>query len=142
MNPKDETKRVLGNIKHEDCKFSVTTAESSTSIATDINTVDLTIDLTIKEENTEDYKPSLEQQREFDERGYYYRCDICNRRKPNLKSVLDHRKSIHHIKRMNFTKVNDINMEPDINDPNFHCSPCGKGFQDVRTNIIANMHTD
>ncbi|GAN01837.1 hypothetical protein MAM1_0012c01272 [Mucor ambiguus] len=128
MNPRDRTRRTLGNIKQEDCKSSATNAESSASIASDASTVDLTI----KQEDTKDHKPFLEQQREFDERGYYYRCNICKRKMPNFKSVLGHRKSIHSIKQMNVTKINDTNMEPDINDPNFHCNPCGKGFQDVR----------
>ncbi|KAG1112389.1 hypothetical protein G6F42_014758 [Rhizopus arrhizus] len=43
---------------------------------------------------------------------------------PNLKSVIEHRRSVHNIKRRCLVKIKDINIEPDIHDPNFYCKSC------------------
>ncbi|KAK4518721.1 ethionine resistance protein [Mucor velutinosus] len=120
MKLRDRTKRVLDNVKQEDRKPAFTAAESPASITTDNNI----FDLTIKQEDAKDYEDLSEQHGEFGERDYYYRCNICKRRMANLKSVLEHRKSIHVDCRWSVTMIRNIDTEPDVNDPNFHCKSC------------------
>lgn len=43
---------------------------------------------------------------------------------PNCKAVIEHRKSVHNIKRTRPLRMKDINIEPNIHDHNFHCKSC------------------
>ncbi|KAG1123516.1 hypothetical protein G6F42_010478 [Rhizopus arrhizus] len=126
MKLRDRKKRVLSNVKQEDHKFDFTVTETtSTSIvANDINTCDLNI----KQEDTKKYSDLLQQNDKFGNKDYYYRCEICKERMSSLKSVLEHRRSIHKIKQMGRTVVKNIEMEPDIHNTNFYCQSCEIAF--------------
>ncbi|KAF1796885.1 hypothetical protein FB192DRAFT_1036309 [Mucor lusitanicus] len=67
----------------------------------------------------------------FGSKGYYYRCDICYQRLPNLKSVLEHRES-NHISNFygSTTMAKNLDKEPDLYNPDFYCKSCEKGYRD------------
>ncbi|KAL9543197.1 hypothetical protein MBANPS3_008228 [Mucor bainieri] len=132
MKLRDRTKRVLGNIKQEDCKSALTmTDESSTSMSTDTNTVDLTA--TVKQEDSQKDEKLLKQDGEFSKKDYYYCCDICKRKMQDIRSVLEHRKLIHGVKENGNRKIKNIDTEPDIHDPNFYCESCERSYKDRTT---------
>ncbi|KAL9556687.1 hypothetical protein MBANPS3_001738 [Mucor bainieri] len=126
MKLRDRTRRVLGNIKQEDCKPVLTTADSSTVTVPDTNT----IDLTIKQEDTKEDKTLLKQDGGFNEKDYYYRCDICDMKMANLKLVLEHRASIHINKRYSKPKIKNIDTEPDVHDSDLYCKSCERRYID------------
>ncbi|KAL0137167.1 hypothetical protein V8B55DRAFT_1600695 [Mucor lusitanicus] len=117
MKLRNRTTRVIGDIKQEDCKPIPHASGRSTSILASSSN---SCGLIIKQEDAKDDKALLEQHGdEFGTKGYLYQCDICNQRMPNRKSVLEHRLSIHNIKRRISRTIGNINVEPDIHDPNF-----------------------
>ena len=65
-------------------------------------------------------------------KDFYYRCDICKQRMPTVISVLQHRKLIHNVKRALYSKIKDINTEPDVHDPNFHCKSCKVEYNSIK----------
>ncbi|KAL0141710.1 hypothetical protein V8B55DRAFT_1562277 [Mucor lusitanicus] len=126
MKLRNRTTRVISNIKQEDCKPIPNATEKSTSIlASDASSYDLII----KQEDTKDGKALLEQHGgELGTKECLYQCDMCSQRMPNRTSVLEHRFSVHNIKRKISRTIKDINVEPDIHDPNFYCKSCEQGY--------------
>ncbi|OAD04617.1 C2H2-type zinc finger transcription factor [Mucor lusitanicus CBS 277.49] len=123
MKLRNRTKRVPSNIKQEDCESDLTAAKPSAVSST----VADTFGQTIKQEDTKDHKKTwLEQDGGLDKRDYYYHCELCKKRMPNIKSVLEHRSSAH----INFhgrkSSIKHINVEPNIYDPKFYCKSCEK----------------
>ncbi|KAL0141261.1 C2H2-type zinc finger transcription factor [Mucor lusitanicus] len=120
------------NIKQEDCN------PTSTLINAQLPTTEVakssTIDLIIKQEDSKDHKVLLKQHGEFGSKDYYYRCDICKLRLPNLKSVLEHRKS-NHLSRpcKSTTIVKNLDKEPDVHNPDFYCESCEKSYSNKPT---------
>ncbi|OAD06796.1 C2H2-type zinc finger transcription factor [Mucor lusitanicus CBS 277.49] len=117
--------------QEEDCKPTtlINTQSSTTKVA---NTS--TFDLTVKQEDSKDHKVSLKQHNKFGSKDYYYCCDFCQQKLPNLKSVLEHRKS-NHIDRCSgsHTMVKNLDKEPDLYSPDFYCKSCEKGYSDRHT---------
>ncbi|KAL9554303.1 hypothetical protein MBANPS3_002881 [Mucor bainieri] len=60
-----------------------------------------------------------------DDADYYYRCDVCKEISNSLRSVLDHRRSVHDV---SGNILKSLNVEPDIHDRNHHCRSCEKTF--------------
>ncbi|KAL0135557.1 C2H2-type zinc finger transcription factor [Mucor lusitanicus] len=127
MKLRARKKSFPSNIKQEDCKPTLSNAQSSTNEVANTST----FDLTIKQEDSKDHKVSLEQHDKFGSKGYYYRCDICYQRLPNLKSVLEHRES-NHISNFygSTTMAKNLDKEPDLYNPDFYCKSCEKGYRD------------
>ncbi|KAL9536615.1 hypothetical protein MBANPS3_012513 [Mucor bainieri] len=128
MKLRDRTKRILalGNIKQEDRKPALTIAERTTSIPTNTTNTD---ELTVKQEDTKEDESMFKQHGEFSERDYYYRCDMCEMKMTDLKSVLEHRKSTHQIKTSDSRTIKHMNTEPDIHDANFYCKSCERSYK-------------
>ncbi|KAF1805908.1 hypothetical protein FB192DRAFT_1434246 [Mucor lusitanicus] len=126
MKLRARKKRFPSNIKQEDCK------PTSTLINAQLPTTEVakssTIDLIIKQEDSKDHKVLLKQHGEFGSKDYYYCCDICKLRLPNLKSVLEHRKSNHLSRPRKNRIVKNLDKEPDLYDPDFYCKSCEKGY--------------
>ncbi|KAL9536749.1 hypothetical protein MBANPS3_012396, partial [Mucor bainieri] len=59
-----------------------------------------------------------------DNKGYCYHCRICKKTFDNLQLVIDHRKSAHNIKSNGTSIIKHMDLEPDINDPNYFCQSC------------------
>ncbi|KAL9543199.1 hypothetical protein MBANPS3_008230 [Mucor bainieri] len=130
MKLRDRTKRVMPNIKQEDRKSALTIAEATISITTDTTN---TVELTIKQEDAKEDEALLKQHGEFSEKDYYYRCDICEIKMTDLKSVLEHRHSIHIDKRYTSNrKIKNIDTEPDIHDHNFYCKSCERRYNNKK----------
>lgn len=55
---------------------------------------------------------------------YCYSCDICNERMPNYMSVVQHRKSIHHIGNKRLQMIQQADKESDIHNRNLFCKLC------------------
>ncbi|KAL0144502.1 hypothetical protein V8B55DRAFT_1568938 [Mucor lusitanicus] len=125
MKLRARKKSFSSKIKQEDCKPSLINAQSSTAGVANTGT----FDLTIKQEDSKDHKVLLEQHGKFGSKDYYYCCDICKLRLPNLKSVLEHRKS-NHIRRLckSTTMAKNLDKEPDVHNPDFYCESCEKGY--------------
>ncbi|KAL0141276.1 C2H2-type zinc finger transcription factor, partial [Mucor lusitanicus] len=126
MKLRARKKSFLSNLKQEDRKpILINNAQSSTIEVANTST----LDLTIKQEDSKEHKLLLKQQSKFGSKDYYHRCDICKLRLPNLKSVLEHRKS-NHISRLykSTTIVKNLDKEPDVHDPDFYCKSCEKGY--------------
>ncbi|KAL0141735.1 hypothetical protein V8B55DRAFT_1562300 [Mucor lusitanicus] len=126
MKLRNRTTRVIGDVTQEDRKpASNATGESTSILASSSNSCGLII----KQEDAKDDKALLEQHdSEFGTKEYRYKCDMCNQRMPNRKLVLEHRLSIHNIKRRISRTIGNINVEPDIHDPNFYCKSCEQGY--------------
>ncbi|KAL0141745.1 hypothetical protein V8B55DRAFT_1573944 [Mucor lusitanicus] len=127
MKLRNRTTRVISNVKQEDCKPILNaTGESTSILASSSNSCGLII----KQEDAKDDKALLEQHGdELGTKQYLYKCDICNQKMPNRKSVLEHRFSIHNIKSGISRTIRDSNVEPDIDDPNFYCKSCEQGYK-------------
>ncbi|KAL9542582.1 hypothetical protein MBANPS3_008547 [Mucor bainieri] len=138
MKPRHRAKRVLINVKKEDCKPAIEQAKLSTLTPSDINTVDLTI----KQEDTKEKKILLNQHDEFSETDYFYRCDMCKMMMADLTSVLEHRISIHSVKQLNNRAIKHMETEPDIHDPNFYCKSCERKCRDAKAyrQHLRNVH--
>ncbi|KAL0135596.1 C2H2-type zinc finger transcription factor [Mucor lusitanicus] len=131
MQLSSRKKSFPSNIKQEDCK--PTTLINAQLPTTEVANTS-TFDLTIKQEDSKDHKVSLEQHGKFGSKSYYYRCDICYQRFPNLKSVLEHRKSNHIGRRLsNHTMVKSLDKEPDLYNPDFYCKSCEKDYSNKNT---------
>ncbi|KAL9547986.1 hypothetical protein MBANPS3_005902 [Mucor bainieri] len=128
MKLRDRTKRVLGNIKQEEDHKSVLAimAESNTVATTDT----FTDDPTVKEEDTKEEKLLLKRNGDFGKKGYCYRCDRCEVEMTDLKSVLEHRRSIHYVKKVK-KKIKHLSIEPDIHNPSFYCKSCEIRYKDM-----------
>ncbi|GAN01931.1 hypothetical protein MAM1_0014d01368 [Mucor ambiguus] len=109
MTLKAKNERVLDNIKKEDDKADLNLGEASPAIIDDA----LTSSINIKLEETKEQQTSLQQKGEFGEDGYYYRS--------------------HNFKRSGIKKIEYLDTEPDIHDPNFYCKSC----ESVYTNAHA-----
>ncbi|EPB87198.1 hypothetical protein HMPREF1544_06023 [Mucor circinelloides 1006PhL] len=129
MQPRDRQKRVSGNIKQEDCKPDLPVIDVPSPTSQESNTWSRDI----KQEATKNYSSLLQQTDKFDGKDFYYRCEMCKKRMPSLKSVMEHRKSVHNIKRTCPLKIKDINSEPDIHDPNFYCKSCKVSYSNRNT---------
>ncbi|OAD08007.1 C2H2-type zinc finger transcription factor [Mucor lusitanicus CBS 277.49] len=129
MKLRTRKKRFSSNIKQEDCK------PTSTLINAQLSTTEIakssTIGPIIKQEDSKDHKVLLKQHGEFGSKDYYYCCDICKLRLPNLKSVLEHRKSNHLSRPCKNTIVKNLDKEPDLYDPDFYCKSCEKGYSNT-----------
>ncbi|KAL9543318.1 hypothetical protein MBANPS3_008172 [Mucor bainieri] len=127
MKLRDRGKRVIGNIKQEDQKPALTMADSLAFIPTDTSNVNITV----KQEDTKEDKQLLQPNSEFG-KDCYHRCDICEMKLANLKSVLEHRTSIHHVgNHYNYTRIKHTDIEPNIHDPNFYCKGCERSYKDI-----------
>ncbi|KAL9539857.1 hypothetical protein PS6_011017 [Mucor atramentarius] len=126
MKLRNRKKRVLGNVKQEEQKAD-TALNSTSSFTVDEPS---TCDVHIKQEDTKNDNSPLQQNDRFGKEGYYYQCDICKQRMPNIQSVMQHRNSIHNVKHTCPSMVKDINTEPDIHDPNFFCKSCEVKYND------------
>ncbi|KAL0135717.1 hypothetical protein V8B55DRAFT_1170198 [Mucor lusitanicus] len=130
MKLRNRTTRVISDVKQEDCKPAPNATEKSTSILASSSN---SCGLIIKQEDTKDDKTLLEQHGdEFGTKEYLYKCDICNQRMPNRKSVLEHCFSVHNIRPKISSNTRDVNVEPDIHDPNFYCKSCEQGYNNKR----------
>ncbi|KAL9555018.1 hypothetical protein PS6_003106 [Mucor atramentarius] len=127
MKPTDRQARALDDFKQEGNKPDLTVIAASSSTVNKPNTDSREI----KQEDTKNDSSLLKQDEEFG-KDYYYQCDRCMKRMPNLKLVLQHRKLIHNVKRMGPSKIKDIDTEPDIHDPNFHCKSCNIDYKSRR----------
>ncbi|KAL9537719.1 hypothetical protein PS6_011700 [Mucor atramentarius] len=124
---RDKPKRVSNDIKQEDTKAVINLIDtpSSTFIESDAYSFN------IKQEDTKNDSSLQQQDDRFEEgKDYFYRCDICKKRMPNLKSVLQRRKSIHDVKPSSRRTIKDIDTEPDMHDPNFYCRSCKVIYKD------------
>ncbi|KAL9539130.1 hypothetical protein MBANPS3_010450 [Mucor bainieri] len=121
-------KREVVHIKQEENRKSVLAmAESSAIAATDADTVEPTV----KREDTKEEKLLLKRYDEFGNKDYYYRCDMCEMKMTDLKSVLEHRISIHIDKLYTSNrKIKNVDTEPDIHDHNFYCKSCERRYKD------------
>ncbi|EPB83608.1 hypothetical protein HMPREF1544_09651 [Mucor circinelloides 1006PhL] len=129
MKLRDRKKRVLDHIKQEDDKPDLTLINASSSTVN----VSSSWNREIKQEDTKNDSNLLQQDHGFGEgKDYYYQCDRCMKRMPNLKLVLQHRRLIHKVKRKGPSKIKDIDTEPDIHDPNFHCKSCNINYNSRR----------
>ncbi|KAL9538799.1 hypothetical protein PS6_011450, partial [Mucor atramentarius] len=118
MKLRDRQKRVLDNIKQEDKKAAINLIDTPSSAPNESSVYSFNI----KQEDTKNDSSLLQQDERFEEgKDYYYDCDMCKKRMPNLKSVLQHRKSIHNVRATGHRMIEDINTEPDVHDPNFYC---------------------
>ncbi|EPB83596.1 hypothetical protein HMPREF1544_09639 [Mucor circinelloides 1006PhL] len=128
MKPIHRQARALDDFKQEGNKPDLTVVATSSSTVNEPNTDSRDI----KQEDTKNESSLLKQGEEFGEEDYYYQCDRCMKRMPNLKLVLQHRKLIHNVKRTGPSKIKDIDTEPDIHDPNFHCKSCNIDYNSRR----------
>ncbi|KAL9536558.1 hypothetical protein MBANPS3_012564, partial [Mucor bainieri] len=121
-------KREMVHMKQEEDRKSVLTmAELSTIAATDADAVESTV----KREDTKKENLLLERYGDFGKKGYYYRCDRCEVKMVDLKSVLEHRTSIHIDKRSTSNrKIKNVDTEPDIHDHDFYCKSCERRYKD------------
>ncbi|EPB91956.1 hypothetical protein HMPREF1544_01250 [Mucor circinelloides 1006PhL] len=127
MKLRDRQKRVSNDIKQEDKKAAINLIDTPSSTFNESSAYSFNI----KQEDTKNDNSLLQQDDRFEEgKDYFYRCDICSQRMPNLKSVLQHRKSIHNISRFNHRIIKDVNTEPDIHSPNFYCRSCKVIYKD------------
>ncbi|OAD04692.1 C2H2-type zinc finger transcription factor [Mucor lusitanicus CBS 277.49] len=126
-----EQEHDLRKAKEEEHKLAVDDMDTSMS---DTNNLDLTI---IKQEDTREKGMLLQQDAGksmgdmMDEEEYRYSCNVCNSRMPDLKSVLEHRLSVHVDKRGSSTRIKNVELEPDVHDPKFYCVSCEKSYKDV-----------
>ncbi|KAL9560226.1 hypothetical protein MBANPS3_000078 [Mucor bainieri] len=119
---KRKTRGILGNVKQEDQKDGTALSNTSSSV---VDRSPNTTSVTINQEDTKEDKPLLRQNTsDFGKVGYYYRCNICNKKMVDLKSVLEHRQSTHNVKHSEARKMKDIALDPDVHDPNFYCKSC------------------
>ncbi|EPB91943.1 hypothetical protein HMPREF1544_01237 [Mucor circinelloides 1006PhL] len=119
MKLRDRQKRLLDNIKQEDSKAGIVRIDTPSSTFNDSSAYSFNI----KQEDTKNDSSLLQQDDRFEEgKDYFYRCDICKTRMPNLKSVLQHRKLTHNVRPSSHRTIKDIDTEPDVRDPNFYCS--------------------
>ncbi|KAL9556511.1 hypothetical protein MBANPS3_001834 [Mucor bainieri] len=139
MKLRDKRKSFTRNVKQEDCKPALTMDGSSTFTPIAFKTVDL---VTVKQEDMKEHKLVSQQHGEFGEKDYSYRCDRCETRMADLKSVLEHRTSIHIDKRYSKSKVKNIDMEPDVHDPNFYCNSCEESYKNTHAyrNHLRSVH--
>ncbi|KAL0144472.1 C2H2-type zinc finger transcription factor [Mucor lusitanicus] len=139
MKLRARKKSFSSKIKQEDHKPNLINAQSSTTEVANTGT----FDLTIKQEDSKDHKVLLEQHGKFGSKDYYYCCDICGQRFPNLKSVLDHRKSNQIIRlSRSTTMAKNLDKEPDLYNPDFYCESCEKGYSNQRAYRSSNTKTD
>ncbi|EPB84475.1 hypothetical protein HMPREF1544_08779 [Mucor circinelloides 1006PhL] len=120
MKLRNRQGHVSNNIKQEDHKSDLTLINTPSSTVNETKA----FSLGIKQEDTKNYKSLLKQDDKFKGKDYYYRCDRCRQTSPNLKSVMEHRASVHNVKSRKDLMVKDINVEPDVHDPSFYCKPC------------------
>ncbi|KAL9545231.1 hypothetical protein PS6_008338 [Mucor atramentarius] len=92
----------------------------------------ITCNVGIKQEDTKKDNSLLQQDGGFNGKDYYYCCDRCSQTSPNLKSVMEHRASVHNVKSGKGSMVKDINVEPDVHDPNFYCKSCKVSYTNKR----------
>ncbi|KAL0138437.1 hypothetical protein V8B55DRAFT_1576602 [Mucor lusitanicus] len=119
MKLRNRTTRVVSDVKQEDCKPAPNATGKSLSI---LGSDASSYNLVIKQEDAKDDTALLEQYgSEFGAKEYRYRM-------PNRTSVLEHRFSIHNIKPRISRIIKDVNVEPDIHDPNFYCKSCEQGY--------------
>ncbi|KAL9539133.1 hypothetical protein MBANPS3_010453 [Mucor bainieri] len=130
MKLRDRTKLHLDHKKQEDGKPAVTVVKLATRIDTDTDTDTDFVDLTIKQEDRKRQPTLIQPHGEFGAKGYYYRCDRCDMKMADLKSLLQHRKSTHMDRRGRNKKIKHINAEPDIHDSNYYCKSCEKSYGD------------
>ncbi|KAL9538801.1 hypothetical protein PS6_011452, partial [Mucor atramentarius] len=129
MKLRDRQKRVSNDIKQEDKKSVINLINTPSSTFIESNAYSFNI----KQEDTKNDSSLLQQDDRFEEgKDYFYRCDICKKRMPNLKSVLQHRKSIHNVKPSSRRISKDINTEPDVHNPNFYCRSCKVNYKGRR----------
>ncbi|KAL9547872.1 hypothetical protein PS6_006901 [Mucor atramentarius] len=127
MKLRDRQKRVSNDIKQEDSKAGIALIDTPSSTFNESSAYSFNI----KQEDTKNDSSLQQQDDRFEEgKDYFYRCDICKKRMPNLKSVLQHRKSIHNVKPSSRRISKDINTEPDVHNPNFYCRPCKVNYKD------------
>ncbi|KAL0138376.1 C2H2-type zinc finger transcription factor [Mucor lusitanicus] len=127
MKLRARKKSFPNNIKQEDCKPTALINAQSSSIKVASTS---SFDPAIKLEDSKDHKVLLKQQSKSVSKDYYYCCDVCKQRLPNLKSVLEHRKSNHISKPYKSTTiVKNLDKEPDVHNPDFYCSSCEKGYR-------------
>ncbi|KAG1115432.1 hypothetical protein G6F42_013939 [Rhizopus arrhizus] len=139
MKLRDRQKRVSNDIKQEDKKAVIDLINTPSSAPNESNAYSFNI----KQEDTKNDSSFLQQDDGFEEgEDYHYGCDICNQRMPNLKSVLQHRNSTHNVKELRNRRIKDINMEPDVHDPNFYCRPCDANYKGrgKYRNHLRNVH--
>ncbi|EPB87177.1 hypothetical protein HMPREF1544_06002 [Mucor circinelloides 1006PhL] len=120
MEAIDKKKRDSDDIKLEDYKPDPPVIDTSTLIDDESSTEDRDI----KQEATKNHDSLPQQMDIFEGKDYYYLCDLCKERMPNLLTVIKHRKSVHKVKPYNTSMVKNFDSEPDIHDPNFYCKPC------------------
>ncbi|KAL9549970.1 hypothetical protein PS6_005793 [Mucor atramentarius] len=129
MKLRERQKRVSNDIKQEDKKAVINLIDTPASALNESNAYSSNI----KQEDTKNDSSLMQQDDRFEEgKDYFYRCDICKKRMPNLKSVLQHRNSTHNIKPSSGRIIKDINTEPDMHDPNFYCRSCKVIYKDRR----------
>ncbi|KAL7313785.1 hypothetical protein PS15m_012358 [Mucor circinelloides] len=133
MKLRDRQKRVSNDIKQEDKKVVINLIDTPSSALNESNAYNSNI----KQEDTKNDNSLLQQD---EGRGYFYRCDVCKKRMPNLKSVLQHRKSIHNVKPSSHRIIKDVHTEPDIYDPNFYCKTC-KMYYNSKLKYKAHLRT-
>ncbi|EPB91950.1 hypothetical protein HMPREF1544_01244 [Mucor circinelloides 1006PhL] len=127
MKLRDRQKRVSNDIKQEDKKAVINLINTPSSALNESDAYSFNI----KQEDTKNDSSLLQQDERLDEgKDYFYRCDICKTRMPNLKSVLQHRKSTHNVRPSSHRIIKDINTEPDMHDPNFYCRSCKVIYKD------------
>ncbi|KAL7329108.1 hypothetical protein PS15p_212307 [Mucor circinelloides] len=127
MKLRDRQKRVSNDIKQEDTKAGINLIDTPSSMFNESSAYSFNI----KQEDTKNDSSLLQQDDRFEEgKDYFYRCDMCKKRMPNLKSVLQHRNSTHNVKPSSRQTIKDINTEPDVHDPNFYCRSCKVIYKD------------
>ncbi|CAO0798134.1 unnamed protein product [Mucor circinelloides] len=119
MKLRNRQKRVSNDIKQADSKAGITLFDTPSSTFNESSAYSFNI----KQKDTKNDSSLLQQDDRFEGKDYYYHCDICKKRMPNLKSVLQHRNSTHNIRASRSRRTKDINTEPDIYDPSFYCKP-------------------
>ncbi|KAL7329107.1 hypothetical protein PS15p_212306 [Mucor circinelloides] len=139
MKLRDRQKRVSNDIKQEDKKAGINLIDTPASALNESNAYSSNI----KQEDTKNDSSLLQQDDGFEEgENYHYGCDICNQRMPNLKSVLQHRKSTHNVRASRNRRIKDIDTEPDVHDPNFYCRSCEANYKgrNKYRNHLRNVH--
>ncbi|KAL9537071.1 hypothetical protein PS6_011777 [Mucor atramentarius] len=126
MKLRNRQRHISNDIKQGDHRpyFTRSSASSSTVNKTGPYSLDAT------QRDAKKGNSLFQQDDQFNGKDYYYRCDRCRQTSPNLKSVMEHRASVHNVKSRKGSMVKDINVEPDVHDPSFYCESCKVSYTD------------
>ncbi|KAL9557104.1 hypothetical protein MBANPS3_001561 [Mucor bainieri] len=107
----DDSKDAFNTLNSSSDERDTTSGVSTTRVKAEIKQEDMA-------------KAALHSSLEHIASGYSYLCKRCDITFNSLKTVLNHRQSVHN----KHSKIKHINVEPDINDPNDYCKSCESSY--------------